>query len=245
MHRSVSSSRAVVLSLALALPGALSLSSSALAAGSGTLSNAAAPPPASAAPNPKKEREQALKALEIYNEGVKVIADADAATARASTASDPRERTKYQDKARATFTNALTKFQRAVELNPNLYQAWNYIGYSSRNLGDYSGALQAYDQALTLNPTYVEAIEYRGRAYLGLGRTVEAQTAYLTLFASDRELANKLLAAMRDWVSEKRAAPGAVEPAKIEEFAKWIDERSRIAAQTAGLTPAGGGGRWQ
>ena len=105
------------------------------------------------------------------------------------------------------------------------------MGYSKRNLGDYSGALEAYDRALQLNPKYLEAVEYRGHAYLWLNRLGDdAKQAYLDLFAVNRSLAGKLLIAMQSWVSDHRSDAHGVDNATIEEFAKWVDERSSIAS---------------
>ncbi len=84
-----------------------------------------------------------------------------------------------------------------------MHEAWNYLGYTHRKLGDYQAALTAYDRALNLKPGYPEAIEYRGHAYLGLNRLEDAKQAYLTLFAGNRQLAAQLLAAHAGtgWVS--------------------------------------------
>jgi tetratricopeptide (TPR) repeat protein len=184
------------------------------------------------------------RAKQIYNDGVRLIRRADDAVGDAAKATDPKRREKYQDRAQEGFGKAQRKFEEAVALVPGLYQAWNYVGYSKRNLGDFAGALEAYDHALTLNPEYAEAIEYRGRAYLGLGRTREAKEAYLSLFASNRKLADQLLASMKDWIASQRSAPGGTAAATLEELGQWIEERSRIAATTAGLSPLGEASRW-
>ncbi len=88
-----------------------------------------------------------------------------------------------------------------------MYEAWNYLGYAHRKLGDYQAALTAYDRTLNLKPGYPEAIEYRGHAYLGLNRLEDAKQAYLALFADNRKLASQLLAGMQAWVGEHRGNP--------------------------------------
>jgi tetratricopeptide (TPR) repeat protein len=125
-----------------------------------------------------------------------------------------------------------------------MHEAWNYVGYTQRKLGNYPAALAAYDRALTLKPGYAEAIEYRGHAYLGLDRPAEAKEAYLALYAGNRVLADKLLVAMREWIDARRGAAGA-DPAALDAFASWIDERGAIARQTAGLTRAGATAGWR
>jgi len=125
-----------------------------------------------------------------------------------------------------------------------MYEAWNYVGYTNRKLGNYPEALIAYDRALNLKPGYAEAIEYRGHAYLGLNRLDDAKQAYLTLFAGNRKLAAQLLAAMQTWVGEHRGNPGPVDGASLDAFASWVSERSAIASQTAGLTREGASAAW-
>jgi tetratricopeptide (TPR) repeat protein len=185
------------------------------------------------------------KATMAYNAGVRLIKDADGDLADVAKATDPKKQQKAQDRAKKDFSKAQAKFESAVKLNPNLYQAWNYVGYSKRNLGDYGGALEAYDRALKLNPQYFEAIEYRGHAYLGLNRVGDARQAYLDLFAGNRALADKLLVAMKSWVSIRRSDAQGMDAAAVEDFAKWVDERGSIASNTTGLSPQGALASWR
>jgi len=180
----------------------------------------------------------------FYNEGVSAIEKADELAADAARQDDPKKQQKALGKARSAYGNALKKFVRATGLSPSMYQAWNYMGYSNRKLGNYQAALEAYDRALSLKPGYAEAIEYRGHAYLGLNRLSEAKEAYLTLFAGNRKLAAQLLAAMQAWVGEHRGNAAGVDGASLEAFASWVSERSAIAAQTASLTREGASARW-
>jgi tetratricopeptide (TPR) repeat protein len=116
-----------------------------------------------------------------------------------------------------------------------MHEAWNYIGYTSRKLGDYDKALAAYDQALRLKPDYAEAIEYRGEAYLWMNRLEEAKKAYMELFKDQRQMANELMAAMEQWVKARSTDAAGVAAADIESFSKWVSERGTIAQQTASL----------
>lgn len=200
--------------------------------------------PSSSMPEQSKPLTAEEKAAMAYNAGISLIKDADEAVADAAKATDPKKRQKAQDHAKKYFNKAQAKFESAVELYPNMFQAWNYIGYSKRNLGDYSGALEAYDRALKLNPRYVEAIEYRGHAYLGLNRVDDVKQTYLILFANNRALADKLLVAMQSWVNGHRSDAQGVDTAIVEDFAKWVDERGSIAANTTGLTPNGSAEAW-
>lgn len=191
--------------------------------------------------SPPTPEEQARSA---YNAGVKNVEKADEISADAARQADARRQAKAQAKARDGYSAALKKFSKAADLNPRMHEAWNYIGYSNRKLGNYEAALAAYERALQLKPGYPEAIEYRGHAYLGLNRLGEAKDAYLALFSSNRKLAAQLLAGMQSWVSEHRGNGNGVDGASVEAFASWVSERSTIASQTASLTREGASAAW-
>lgn len=189
-------------------------------------------------------RSPETQALNAYNGGVKLIEKGDSLNADAAHQADERKRKKARDKAQEAYRASLRKFAQAIELDSTLYAAWNYLGYAQRKLGNYADALLAYDRALQLKPGYPEAIEYRGHAYLGLDRLSEAKDAYLTLFSGNRKLAAKLLTAMQEWVGEHRGNAAGVDGAMLESFASWVNERSAIAGQTAGLTREGAASAW-
>lgn len=139
------------------------------------------------------------------------------------------------DKANKAYSRALDQFNTAVTHDPGLFQAWNYIGFCERHLGDYESALTAYGKALELKPTYGEAIEYRAEAYLGLNRLEEAKGAYMALFRDVRPLADELMTAMHRWIDERHADPKGVAAEDLAAFAAWVDERSTVAQQTESL----------
>ena len=184
------------------------------------------------------------QARDAYNAGVRAVEKADTLTADAARQTDARKQQKMLDKAHSSYSAAQKKFSRATDLNPRLAEAWNYLGYTNRKLGDYPAALSAYDHALALKPGFPEAIEYRGHAYLGLNRINDAKQAYLALFGSHRELAARLLAGMQEWIGSHRGNPAGVDAASLDAFASWVNERSTIAGQTASLTREGASARW-
>lgn len=210
---------------------ALAASWSAFGAGGGA--SAPAGSPTMQTREPPSPEEQARSA---YNAGVHGVEKADELVADAARQTDPRKQEKLQAKAGKAFDAAARRFQRATELRPGMYEAWNYLGYCNRKQGRYEAALAAYDRALSLKPDYAEAIEYRGHAYLGLNRLSEAKEAYLALFTANRKLASTLLAAMQQWAGAHQ---------ENAEFASWVSERSAIASQTAALTREGAASSWQ
>jgi tetratricopeptide (TPR) repeat protein len=184
------------------------------------------------------------RAREAYNAGVRGVEKGDDLGADAARQTDDKKKQRSLDKAKKAYDGALKKFTLATELNPRMHEAWNYVGYTNRKLGNYQAALTAYDRALSIEPKYAQAIEYRGHAYLGLNRLDDAKQAYLTLFAGNRQLAAQLLTAMQAWVGEHRGNPSGVDVASLDAFASWVSERSTIAQQTAGLTREGARAAW-
>jgi tetratricopeptide (TPR) repeat protein len=184
------------------------------------------------------------QARDAYNAGVRQVEKADELQADAAHQADDAKKAKAYKKVEQSYKIAMKKFAIATDLQPSNYQAWNYLGYTNRRLGQYDAALAAYNRALTLKPDYAEAIEYRGHAYLGLNRLGEAKDAYLALFAGNRKLAATLLAAMQEWVGQHRSAAEGVDGPTLESFASWVSERSTIASQTAALTREGAASAW-
>jgi tetratricopeptide (TPR) repeat protein len=188
------------------------------------------------APREQTPKERARSA---YNEGLRAVRKGDSQAAAAEKATDERKKEKAAKKSVEFYERARDSFTLAVQNVDSLHEAWNYLGYTRRKLGEYDAALMAYDRALALRPSYPEAIEYRGEAYLGLNRIEDAKQAYLDLYAGDRKLADQLLVAMKSWVQSKRAAAPA-DPAPLDALDKWVQEREQIAGQTAALTRSGG-----
>jgi tetratricopeptide (TPR) repeat protein len=208
------------------------------AAGGGNM-----PMPRVNTPQPTSPEDQAKSA---YNDGVRDVHKADKYQTSADEQSDAKKKDKALREAKEHYTAALAKFTQAVNLDPRMHEAWNYVGYTNRKLGEYDMALAAYERALTLHPGYPEALEYRGEAFLALNRISDAQQAYLDLFAANRGLADKLLTAMKGWVTTHRpAASGGADASTVDALDKWVQERAQIAGQTASLTRAGAASSWQ
>ena len=140
------------------------------------------------------------------------------------------------------YTRARAAFQDATQSDPSMAEAWNGLGYSQRKLGDYDTALASYGRALTLKPGYPEATEYRGEAYLALNRVDDAKRAYLDLFATNRALADTLMSAMKKWLADPKSGASK---ATAADLSKWLEERAKIAAQTASLTREGAAAGWR
>ena len=196
-------------------------------------------------PSPREEQTPEERAKSLYNDGIHEVKKADGYQADATAATDPKKKDKALGKAHDRYSSALTKFLQAAKLDSNMYEAFNYIGYTNRKLGNYDIALAAYERALTLHPGYPEALEYRGEAFLGLNRVTDAQQAYLDLFAANRTLADRLLTAMKSWIDTQRTAAAGSDATAVDALDKWVQERAQIASQTAGLTREGAASSWR
>jgi tetratricopeptide (TPR) repeat protein len=191
-----------------------------------------------------REQSPQDRAKIAYNKGVHDVKKADKFQASSVQLTDAGKKERAVHEAQEYYSSARVSFQEAVQEDPRMHEAWNYVGYTNRKLGNYDAALTAYEQALNLKPGYPEALEYRGEAFLGLSRTSDAQQAYLDLFASNRGLADKLLAAMKSWLDTQRASSSADANA-VSELDKWVQERTAIAGQTASLTREGAAASWK
>jgi tetratricopeptide (TPR) repeat protein len=178
-----------------------------------------------------------------YNDGIREVKKADKYQDSAAQLTDAGKKDKALHSAQKEYAEALSLFQQALQNDPHMYEAWNYVGYTNRKLGNYDVSLAAYEHALQLHPGYPEALEYRGEAYLGLNRVSDAEQTYLDLFAANRVLADRLLAAMRGWLDTQKASSTA-DANTVSELDKWIQERAQIASQTASLTREGTAASW-
>ena len=149
-----------------------------------------------------------------------------------------------QSGAHEAYASARVKLQSLVGRSPQFAEAWNSLGYTQRKLGAYDDSLASYAKALDLKPGYPEALEYRGEAYLRLNRLHEAKQAYLDLFAKNRKIAATLLDSMKVWIKAQQSAR-TVDASELTDLQQWVQERSQIATQTAGLTRAGPAANWR
>lgn len=73
------------------------------------------------------------------------------------------------------FATAVPLLQKAIANDPDNADAYNLLGYSQRNLGDFDAAFASYGKALAINPKHKGAHEYIGEAYLQTGNLAKAE----------------------------------------------------------------------
>lgn len=221
------------------------VSGQALAAGGGSMGGGGGSMDYPSSGEEPKEQTPDQIAKNNYNRGVKEVDRAKSADEDAAKATDPAKKKKLADKAQKGFEKARSYFLTAVDARSDMYQAWNYLGFTQRKLGDYDKAIAAYDEALKFNPAYGEAIEYRAEAYLALGRLDDAKSAYLHLFRDSRPLAAQLMTAMQKFVSDRRQNSQGLSAEDLDAFAKWVDERVALSqAASIGPEPKAAASNW-
>lgn len=73
------------------------------------------------------------------------------------------------------YARALSLLEKVVRAEPNNADAWNYMGFSRRNLKQFDQALSAYQRALAINPNHLGANEYLGELYVQTDQPGKAQ----------------------------------------------------------------------
>jgi tetratricopeptide (TPR) repeat protein len=76
------------------------------------------------------------------------------------------------------YKQAISDFDRAIEINPNYAKAYNNRGNAYAGLGNYKQAISDYDRAIEINPNYEYAYNNRGIAYACLGNYKQAISDY-------------------------------------------------------------------
>ena len=73
------------------------------------------------------------------------------------------------------WNKAIGLLNRVVADSPKNADAYNYLGYSHRKLGNRDQALTYYNQALYLDPNHRGALEYLGELYLDMSDLPKAE----------------------------------------------------------------------
>lgn len=103
---------------------------------------------------------------------------------------------RYVDKGE--YSRAIVRGYEYLDENPRSADAYNYIGFSYRQQGEYEKAQSAYERALKLDANHVGAHEYFGELHITLGDlgSAEKHLAALTEICGNcseqQELSGKL-----------------------------------------------------
>ena len=76
------------------------------------------------------------------------------------------------------YEEAISVYDKALQIRPDNHEAWNNRGIALGNLGRNEEAISSYNRALVFKPDYHEAWNNRGIALVDLGRNKEAIASY-------------------------------------------------------------------
>ena len=96
------------------------------------------------------------------------------------------------------YRSAVRDLRTFLSENPNDADAWNWLGFSARNIGRFDLSWDAYDRALAIDPEHLGAMNYLGHLYLTRGDMAGAETMAARLFEAcgDCHEYNGLIAAI-------------------------------------------------
>lgn len=99
------------------------------------------------------------------------------------------------------YAAAIESLSKVTKAEPKNADAYNYLGYSHRKLGQFDEALGYYQKALSIDPDHLGANEYLGELYLQTSQLAKAEAQLeildgLCFFGCDeyRELRDKIAA---------------------------------------------------
>ena len=103
-------------------------------------------------------------------------------TPSSSTAKPESDYAKAEKAVKAKdFKGAIPLLEKVVASEPKNADAFNYLGYSHRKIGEKDKALAYYKKALDIDPNHMGANEYLGELYLEMGDLPSAETRLATL----------------------------------------------------------------
>ena len=85
-------------------------------------------------------------------------------------AAKKNEKKGKKDKAQSNYEKALKLLVKSNKEKPNKADTLNYLGFTSRKLGDFENGEKYYLQGLTIEPNHVGINEYLGELYVATNR---------------------------------------------------------------------------
>ena len=83
-----------------------------------------------------------------------------------------------QDRSTEAYAQARKRFQRTVELDSTMWEAWHNLGVVHYAEGDDDSAVTAFTRVLEVNPSHTESRLARAEAHRRAGRTDDARRDY-------------------------------------------------------------------
>ena len=142
----------------------------------------------------------------VYTEFYKGVSCGD----KGNSAKDPQETQRW-------YEEAITHYTEALELNPQMFEAYNNRGVVYRKRGKPDEALQDYNRAIELDPDNAGAYNNRGFTYLSQNEPTKALQDFSKAIELDRDNAGA-------YYGRGRAYQVQDEPTKaLQDFSKAIE----------------------
>lgn len=85
------------------------------------------------------------------------------------------------------YEAARTFYVKAIELEPDYFKSYTYLGNALYQLGDYRRAEEAFEKALSINPVDYQALLFLGDTYYQLGEYPRAKAMLTRAFMINRD----------------------------------------------------------
>ena len=110
----------------------------------------------------------------IVCSGAVIAAGGGGETAQAASA-DPEFSAGIAAVEARNWQQVIAHMGKVIQREPKNTDAWNYMGYAYRQMGEMDKSFQDYETALQLNPKHRGAQEYLGEAYLRVHKLAQAE----------------------------------------------------------------------
>ncbi len=127
---------------------------------------------------------------------------------------------------RGQLNEAISCYQKAVELNPNDFEAYNNLGLAMQCKGEINKAINFYKKALSLNPNLDKTYYNLGIALQEKGQFEEAITYYQKALRLTKEQILEIDTEIHRYI-ETSMMMGAAESA----FSDWMDPEEDIYSE--------------
>lgn len=134
---------------------------------------------------------------------------------------------KLEAKAQKAFEAADKAFREALAYDGTFIEAFAGLGTALRLRGRPEEALQVHAMALRRAPDDAENFAGWTEALLDLNMLGNATTAYTDYAESNPARAEILMTAIENWLAEKTANPGELDPADVQRLADWVEQQKQ------------------
>jgi len=165
-----------------------------------------------------------------YHAGMRFLDKADKLEAKLPE-TPPDKLEKQQKKVDSAYESAIQELVAAIRTDGKLFKAYPPLARAYLATGKTQESLQVYGAALKVEPDNGECLAGRADVFLAINEVRAAAGSWNMLREAEHtELADQLMAAMKEWVARHQADPGDVDPALIEAFAGWIGQQEQASS---------------